>query len=137
MVNENYLLAVKNLTDRNKNRLNAERSPKEQETDELFYWIMSRLEWSIQGCWPAKTSHNVTVEEGFVSNDNSVLLEHGRVSQYLSQYVTREEFYSVMQEVANVFNEIGKSEEAGYNFYAVCFTGNGRSSLTVNMATKI
>lgn len=45
MVNEKYLLVVENLVERNKNRLNVERSPKEQETDELFYWIMSRLEW--------------------------------------------------------------------------------------------
>ena len=137
MVNENYLLVVKNLTDRNKNRLNTERSPKEQETDELFYWIMSRLEWCVQGCWPAKTSHSVKLKEGFVSNRNFVLLEHGKVSQYLSQYVTREEFYSVMQEVANVFNEIGKNDEDGYNFYAVCFTENERAYLTVNMTTKI
>lgn len=50
MVNEKVLLVAENLAERNKNRLNTERSSKEQETDELFYWIMSRLEWSVRGC---------------------------------------------------------------------------------------
>ena len=96
MVSENYLLAAKSLADRNKNRLNKERSPKEQERDELFFWIISSLEWSVQCCWPGKTFHNVTVKEGYCSDDSRVLLEHGKISQYLSQYVTRDEFYSVM-----------------------------------------
>ena len=137
MVNENYLIAAKSLADRNKNRLNTKRSPKEQERDELFFWMLSRLEWSVQGCWPAKEIHNVTVKQGYCCDDNRVLLTHGKVSEYLSQYVTRDEFYSVMQEVADIFNEIGKQEENGYAFYAVCFTSNRNAELTVNLTTKI
>ena len=141
MVNEKYLLVAKNLVDRNKNRLNAERSPKEQETDQLFYWIMSRLEWSVQGCWPGKTSHSVTLEVNCLYDDDRVLLRHGRVSEYLSEYVTGEEIYTVMKDVANIFNEIGKSEENGYHFYTTStFTENTISystKLTVHMITKV
>ena len=135
MVKKSYLLAAKKLTDMNRNRLNTKRSPKEQERDELFYWIMSRLESSVQGCWPAKTSNSVTVEEDIVPSDNHVLLKHGRVSHYFSRYCTGEEFYSVMQEVANVFNEIGKTKVDGCSFYAVCHIKKEQSSLTVVMTT--
>ena len=120
MVNEKYLIVAENLAERNKNRLNTERSLKEQETDELFYWIMSRLEWSVQGCWPAKTSHRVAIKISRWYDDGRVLLEHGRVSDYLSEYVKGEEFYAVMNDVANVFNQIGKSDEKVYHFYATC-----------------
>ena len=137
MVDEDYLLVAKVLTDRNKNRLKKERSPKEMETDDLFFWIMSRLEWSIEGCLPAKVSHSVTVDEPFSASSSSVILEHGRMADYISQYVSREEFYSVMQEVVNIFNELGKNEEIGYDFHAVCLIREGRSSLTVNMNTII
>ena len=139
MVNEKYLLVAKNLAERNKNRLNTERSPKEQETDELFYWIMSRLEWSVQGCWPAKTSHSVTVKISRWYDDGRALLEHGKVSDYLSEYVKGEEFYAVMNDVANAFNEIGKSDENGYHFYATCIIPEyitETAELTVHMFTR-
>lgn len=136
MVNENYLFAAKNLADRNKNRLDKERDPIEKEKEGLFYWIMSRLEWCVEGCWPAKESHSVTVKEGFCyANSNRVLLEHGRVSEYLSKDVTREEFYSVMEQVAEIFNEIGEQVE-GYHFNAKCFITAGNAELTVHMFTK-
>lgn len=139
MVNEKYLLVAENLAERNKNRLNTERSPKEQETDELFYWIMSRLEWSVQGCWPAKTSHSVTVKISRWYDDGRALLEHGKVSDYLSEYVKGEEFYAVMNDVANAFNEIGKSDENGYHFYATCILPEyitETAELTVHMFTR-
>lgn len=119
----------------NKNRLNPQCNPKEQEMDELFYWVMSAIEFSVHSCWPAKTSHSVTLREPWFSDDERVMLEYGDYPPYVSQYVTREEFYSVMQEVAEVFNEIGKNEEDGYHFWANCYTGNGSASLTVNMCT--
>ena len=103
MVNEKYLIIAENLAERNKNRLNTERSPKQQETDELFYWIMSRLEWSVQNCYPAKTSHSVTVKISRWYDDGRALLEHGKVFDYLSEYVKGEEFYAVMNDVANAF----------------------------------
>ena len=137
MVSKKYLLAAKGLADRNKNRLNTKRSPKEQERDELFFWLISRLEWSVQNCWPAKKFHNVTVKEGYCHDKNRVLLEHGKVSQYISQYVTRDEFYSVMQEVADIFNQISKREDGENHFYAVCFPTDRNAELTVNLATNI
>ena len=99
MVNEKYLIIAENLAERNKNRLNTERSPKEQETDELFYWIMSRLEWSVQGCWPAKTSHSVAVKISRWYDDGRALLEHGKVSDYLSEnaYVEFPHPYALLQ----------------------------------------
>lgn len=118
MVNENYLLVAENLVDRNKNRLNLTRSPRQQETDRLFYWIMRNLELCVEGCCPAKKYHYVSVTKTRSYDDGSVLLSHERVSNYLSQYVKEQEFYSVMEDVANIFNEIGKSEEKGYKYSA-------------------
>lgn len=118
MVNENYLLVAESLVDRNKNRLNSTRSPRQQETDRLFYWIMRNIEVSVEGCWPAKKYHYVSVTKTRLYDDGSVLLSHERVSNYLSQYVKDKEFYSVMEDVANIFNEIGKFEENGYKYSA-------------------
>lgn len=129
MVNYEYLFVAENLIERNKNRLNENRDPKTQEVDNLFYWIMSRLEWCVQGCWPAKKSHTVTVEISRTYDNGSVLLKHGRVSEYLSEYVKENEFHDVMEEVANIFNEIGKNKEKGYEYDAVCF----ESELIVHM----
>lgn len=120
MVNEKYLLIAKNLAERNKNLLDTNRSPKEKEIDRLFCWIMSRLEWSVQGCSTTQTSHSVKVKTHYWYEDGSVLLEQGRVSEYLSEYIDGEEFYDIMKAVADIFNEIGKSDENGYHFYAIC-----------------
>lgn len=137
MVKEKYLLVAENLAERNKNRLNTARSPKEQATDELFYWIISRLEWSMIGCYPARISHSVTIKSNWY--DGRVLLEQGRVANYLLDYVKGEEIYAVMEDVANVFNEIGKSESNGYHFYATCFIPEDiteTAELIVHMITK-
>lgn len=111
MVEVRYLLAVEILARRNKNRLDTNRSPKEQETDKLFSWIMSRLEWSVENCCPAKEYHSVTVSVGFGACGHA-LLKHGEVAKYLSEYAYSEgeKFYDVMEDVANIFNEIGKSK---------------------------
>lgn len=133
MVNENYLLVAKSLVDRNENRLNTELSPREHEIDDLFFWLISRLEWSIRGCWPAQKSHIVKVTEDYCYDDNRVLLKHGRVSDYLSTYVSRNEFYYVMQEVADIFNKINEQLESDYFFYADCSTTFWHAELTVQV----
>ncbi|MDO4283098.1 MAG: hypothetical protein Q4D02_05605 [Clostridia bacterium] len=120
MVNEKYLFAAQNLVDRNKNRLDTKQNPKEKEVDELFYWVLSRLEWSMQNCFPARESHSITIKAGIHYDDGRILLEHGRVAEYLSQYVKGEAFYEVVQEVCNAFNEIGKSGKNRYYFEATC-----------------
>ena len=135
MIDEKYLLASKSLAERNKNRLNTELNPKEKEREELFFWILSRLEWSIQGCWPAKNFHSVTVE-GYFRDRKYVVLKHGTISQYVSQYVTRNEFLSVIQDVVDIFNKIGNQEEDEYEFFAICFTTDRNIELTVNLTTK-
>ena len=62
MVNEKYLFSVKNLVLRNNNRLNPQANPIQLETDELFYFVIDRLVWSMKNCWPAKKSHSVTIQ---------------------------------------------------------------------------
>lgn len=138
MVKEKYLLRAESLAKRNKNRLNENHTPKEKETDELFYWIMTRLEWELQGS-STQTSYSITIKEDYLYSYGRVLLEHGRVSEYLSEYVKKEEFYAVMEDVANIFNQIGKSEEKGYQFYATCLIPNNKNEMaemTVHMITK-
>lgn len=132
MVNEKYLLAAENLAERNKARLNTESSPKEKETEELFYWVISRLEWHMQGCWPAKEHHDLIIDIKRWYNDGRVLLQHGNVSQYLSQYVIGKEFDNVMEDVVNIFNDIGKNEEKEYRFSAVYL----EDTLVVHMVTE-
>lgn len=139
MVKEKYLLRAESLAKRNKNRLNENYTPKEKETDELFYWIMTRLEWGLEGSYPPQTSYSITIKEIYLDSNGRVLLEHGRVSEYLSEYVKKEEFYAVMEDVANIFNQIGKSEEKGYQFYATCLIPNNKNEMaemTVHMITK-
>lgn len=136
MVNEKYLRAVESLTDSNKIRLSPERSPREIEKDKLFYWIISCLEGYIKDCHPAQTSFSITIKEEYFFNNDYVLLKCGRFSKYLSHYVTKKEFYSIMQEVRNLFNEIGENKEYGYSFHAVYFTENEMSNLTISMATR-
>lgn len=138
MLNKKYLFAAKNLSDRNRNRLNKDLSPEEKEKEQLFYWIMSRIEWSAQGCWPAQQSHRVRIATEHLYEDGQILLAHGKVSEYLSEYVRGYKFCSVMQEVCNIFNEIGKSEENGYHFWATFVLPEGKienAEFIVNMAT--
>lgn len=73
----------------------------------------------MQGCWPAEKSHTVKIEISRRYDDGRVLLKHGRVSEYLSEYVTGKKFHDVMEEVVDVFNEIGRNEEKGYKYQAV------------------
>ncbi|MCI8361769.1 MAG: hypothetical protein HFJ41_01200 [Clostridia bacterium] len=133
MVNEKYLLAAKKLAERNKNRLSTNYSLKEKETDELFYWIMSRLEWHVQGCWPAKKYHDLIIYITRGDKDEKVLLNHGRVSGYMSQYVKGEIFDDVIKDIVNIFNEIGKNEEEGYSFSAKYLEG----TFVIHMVTEV
>lgn len=135
MANRYFVSATKNLARRNRNRLNLKRSPKQKETEELFYWVLSKLEWKVQRCWPAQSHHSIKVQEPYPSDSKRVLLKFGRIDSYQSQYVTREEFYEVMQEVVNIFNEIGSDNKGNYNFWATYNTYNG-SSISVHMTTN-
>ncbi len=89
------------------------------------------------GCHSAQMSHSVTIKSNWC--DGRVLSEHGRVANYLLDYVKEEEFCAIMKDVANIFNEIGKSESKGYHFYAKCFIPEDiteTTELTVHMITK-
>ena len=111
-----YISCAKNLATRNKVRLNSSRSSMEQETDDLFYWIMSRLEDSVGNCQPAQRFHKVIVETSKpISDDDYVLLQDGKTSKYCSRYVKGTDFLFVMDTVIGIFNSIGKTEEYSYH----------------------
>lgn len=138
MVKENYSLVAKCLADICKNRLNEELSLRERETRELFFWIISRLEWSVVNCWPGQMYHQIRISEGYSSDHNKVCLKHGSVSKYISHYVmTREEFYTVIHDVVDIFNEIGKHGEDWYHYYAICFTAKDNAEIAVNLSIRL
>lgn len=136
MANKYFVSAAKNLARRNRNRLNLKRSPKQKETEELFYWLLSKLEWEVQRCWPALGHHFVKIQEPYPSDSERVLLKFGRIDSYQSQYVTREEFYEVMQDVVLIFNEIGFDDKGKYDFWAAYDNTHNGSSITVHMTTN-
>lgn len=117
MVKEHYLLSAKNLNSINRIRIDSSRSLIEEETDDLFFWIMSRLEESIISCTPARNHHNITVSVDYWEDDYPIL-KCGQKS-YCPMHVKGNTFYDVMQNVVNIFNDIGKSKSHGYYFNAI------------------
>jgi len=137
MVNHKYSMAAKQLANRNQRRLNPSIDPIEKETDELFYWIMSLLENSVQSYRKAKPFHSVTVNEGIAFKDDEVCLKDEKGNIYMSKYVrTKQEFYDIMKNIAETFEEMGETLEPGCRFGAICFTEEGKAQLTVNMTAS-
>lgn len=110
-----YISCARNLATRNKVRLNTSRTPMEQETDDLFYWIMSRLENSVGNCQPAQRFHQIIVTYKPNSNDDYGLLKDGEISKYCPRYVKGSDFYYVMDDVVGIFNNVGTSKEYHYH----------------------
>ena len=134
MANRYFVSAAKNLARRNRNRLNLKRSPKQKETEKLFYWVLSKLEWDIQECWPLRHCF-IKIQEAYLPDSERILLKFGMTDLYQSQYVTREEFYEVMQEVVYILNEIGFDDKGTYKFSAV-YNNQNSSSIIVHMTTN-
>ena len=137
MVNHKYLMAAKQLANRNKRRLDAKINPVEKETEELFFWILHLLEESVQNCQTPKPFHTVTVKEYPYVDKENVALKNEGISVYISKYViTKQEFYAVMKDVASIFEKMEDKVEQGVRFGALCFTIEGEAELTVNMTAK-
>lgn len=105
MIKLNYLLAAKDLLDRNENRLDTEMVPEEKETEEMFYWVLDKLASSIQFRLQVETEYTVTI----TIPSNRIILKDGIFGEkYIPKYVcARDEFYAVVQNVVDIFNEIG------------------------------
>jgi len=137
MVNHKYLMAAKQLVNKNQRRLDPKINPIEKEIEELFFWILHLLEDSVQNSWPPKPFHSVTVNEYPYVEKNKVALKNETVSVYISKYVTtKQEFYEVMKNVAEIFEKMEDKVEYGARFGALCFTSEGSAELTVNMTAK-
>lgn len=139
MVNEKYLLVADNLAQRNKNRLNVERSLKEQETDELVYWLFRQIEGSVQcGSWPPKKSHMIVVSEDGDCRRKNAMLTNGKRELYCS-VMDKAEFYTVMEEATSIINEIGENRKNEYELHAKCSISKGEnkeSSIVILMTAK-
>ena len=108
MLDLNNVVSAKNLIERITKRLESRISPEKKEFDRLYYWILSRLEWQSEGCYPAKENFRLLVKEATESYENElVCLKHGNTDTYVSQYVSSEEFYEIMKQVSNAFNSMG------------------------------
>ncbi len=103
MIKLNYLIAVKNLLDRNKNRLDMQRDKKTKETEEMFYWLLSRMEAGIQGQYSPVYTVDITISAERVRRR-----EDSTGAVYVPQYIySRSDFYEVIQNVVNICNEVG------------------------------
>ena len=106
MIKLNYLLAAKDLLDRSENRLNTERAPEEKETEEMFYWVLDKLERSIRFSLQAEARrHSVAI----TIPSNRIILKDGIFGEgYIPKYVcARDDFLAVVQNVVDIFNEVG------------------------------
>ena len=113
-----HISYAKLLAKRNRVRLNPNRTPIEKETDSLFFWIMSRLEDSVENCHPAKSAHIVTLSIPILDDDDYVILKHRDLLEYRTMYVTGKDFYTVLKHVVDLFNEVGLSKIEGYYYFA-------------------
>ena len=122
MVFSNYRLCARALADEARARL-GNNSAKEKETDKFFYYCLSRLAWEMNSSSEPKKSCMVHLVQDFSYSD-TVLLRHGRISNYSSTFVTAYEFYSIMQKVADIFNDASME-----NYRAICDDTPGHASL--------
>lgn len=151
-MNEKYLSAVENVAMRNIARLRKEEIPKPKfvnikneglgptgmEKEEIFYWLLSRLDWTAKNCWPAQEYHSITVKEDFEvlgTALRSKILRHGSVSKYHIKFISVALLVCVMMDIADIFNEIGKRD--GYYFWATCYIVDYKVVLNVIMKTEI
>ena len=137
MSKELYFLAGKVLADRNRNRLDKNRSPREKEKEELFFWVCERLEWSMNPYRHVSSKHCITVrEKPNMGGDNDVVLQGEKISTYHSKYISRNEFYLVVQEVSDIFNALNECKNfLGCEFSGECSLTKDGIKLDVSMTT--
>lgn len=131
MVKRDFLSAAKILANRNKRRLDENISPKEQEVEDLFYWLLSLLGNTSRTLLPASKEYFVSVTELYPYEDEHFPTLTYRsfelTDSYRACYVRREDFFDVIEEVTTIFNEISEYNKGNFKYWAL-HTG---SSLTV------
>ena len=128
MEDTDLIQVAENLARRNKDRLSLEISDRQKEKADLIYWILNKLELSVEK-WPAKASHMIAVRELATNHEELVLLRIGDAT-YLSQYVARNAFYAVMEEVAELLEGIVSSD---YSYSVECCTNRYKAYLNVTL----
>lgn len=136
MYTQKTLQEVKNLVQRNKDRLTTKYyDPKFREKEELLFWVLSLLYLSINGKQPASGFHCVYINE-IPAEDGSVLLEYKKSIQYKSRYVGEKDFYKVIEDVANILNELGNDSPSKFTITAIAPIKEGSAALIVRLFTK-
>ena len=99
----NYLFAVKNLLDKSRDRIYIQQDNKENEAEELFYWILGRMEAGIQNQRSPVYTIDVTI------SPKRIRLEEERTrAVYVPRYVREwSELSEIIQNVTNICNEVG------------------------------
>ena len=103
MIKLDYLFAVKNLLDRSRSRMYIQKDKKENETEELFYWLLGRMEAGMQGQRSPAYTVDITISPKRVR-----LKEESTGAVYVPRYIyTRSELHEIIQNVVNICNEVG------------------------------
>lgn len=114
MLSEMYLLRAKSFSE----MVNSNYDPIEYDTRQLFYWVTHLLDMSLYSVAPIwSRPHFIKVEltEWFYEN---AVLRYGQLSLYGAK-VKGKDFYTVMNNVSNIFNELGNTIE-GIEFSSEC-----------------
>ena len=78
---------------------------KEAEINCLFYWILSRMHEQMDSARPAKLFARIRIT-GRLNRCNKVLLEHGKHNVYLPFYVEGKDFFDVVKDTLEIFDNI-------------------------------
>lgn len=106
MSNKNYQDFAEVILRRSQERLNPNLTLAQQEESSFFCWLMSRMLWRIEGCWPAKEQNQIELK-AYTVPDGRVRVEHGRVSEHWTDInLKAEEFYDIMEKVAKNIDEM-------------------------------
>lgn len=88
------------------------KTPKELEIDRLFFWILGRIHYEI-GKSDSEYYRVIIKVIGSSRDDETIILQHVdetkddlNMEKYFSKYVKGREFYDIMLEVAEIFNEL-------------------------------
>lgn len=126
MIKKDYLDYSQILVNSAKLRLDPSVTNEEKEVNRLFSYCMSRLTWDIDSFSEPKESCMLDLKQGYSNRENTVTLYHARLSTYTSKFVTGNEFYPIIQKVADIFNNPSLP-----NYRALCSIIPERAYLTV------
>lgn len=118
MIKLNYLIAVKNLLERNQNKYNKERDDVEKDKEDFFYWILRLLEHEMDRKYPHAPDTiwvNIWERESFGHGSNTFFVEEvvGEADAYFP-HLPRNQFTKVIEETVELFNQIGKLSDGKF-----------------------